>query len=59
MFEQAKDVAILDDGTVIVSEHDNEAEASYFTGDPLMTVEQMMYNEYSYEQDDEEPFEVE
>lgn len=59
MFEQAKDVAILDDGTVIVSEHDNKAEASYFAGDPLMTIEQMMYSEYSYEQDDEEPFEVE
>lgn len=59
MFEQVKDVAILDDGTVIVSEHDNKAEASYFIGDPLMTVEQMMYNEFRYEQDDEQPFEVE
>lgn len=59
MFEQAKDVTILDDGTVIVSEHDNEAEASYFAGDPLITIEQMMYNEYSYDQDDEQPIEVE
>ena len=59
MFEQAKDVAILDDGTVIVSEHDNKAEASYFGGDSLLTVEQMMYSEYSYEQCDAEQFEVE